>query len=407
MTKLSATPQTLAKLISAAVIGDAIDLAPGDYGDIRIASKKGLEFTFQPGASLRSMVLKQSSDLLFSGLAIKFMPVAATVTWSAAVLISECDHITINGGEIIGGPAVSGVAETAPVRDNSGNVIGRPTGKAIDITKSQDIEVTGLKIRAFDRGIGMSGAKRITVQQNDIRDLRRTAISGAGIQDVSILANVMEAPDPWRWGETPAGDHGDFIAFWTDRAALAEPMSGLVIEGNAMIQGKGVAILGMWLQDNASPKLGIIAPKIRNNVILNGNTQGITLRDVTDAEVSDNLLLQTSGGPKNAPGVLFTAGTVGAASSRNTLGSVNDMTTENKNTSSGDVIHKPADFAAHLSLGQKLLERGGAQGASAYEFAVKTLFPKEEPKPPPGPRVIEVSVKPGETVTVVIKGDPT
>lgn len=369
-----ATPSTLAALVAKAAPSDVLMLAQGAYGDVRIAGKEWLTITAAPGAVLRSLVLTKCKSMRLGGLTVQLTPRADTVTWSAAILISQCQDIGVIGGNLSGGLAVTGVAPDAPKTEASGNVLGWPTGKGIDITKSSRVTIDSIEISTFDRGIGMSGVEDVVIRDCSISGLRRTAISGAGVQRVTIEGNRMGAAKPWRWSETPVGDHGDYIAFWTDANYQKGPTEGLVIRGNLADQGDGGSILGMWLQGGA---LGFKDPLIEDNVFLIGNGQGITLKDCQGGRVLNNTLLQSSGGPKDGPVILYTGATRDVVASGNIAAAIHDMTTTKTgtNTLAGDnLLVQRTDPAKPAHFGDEAVVKVRAAGSIGAASAARQLI---------------------------------
>lgn len=411
---IAATPATLTKVIDSAPTGSVIALAAGAYGDVRIKGKKGLSFRGGPKAVLRSLIVAQCSDMAFSGVVCEFTPRNDTYTWSAAVLISECQNVSFTDGKLTGGLAVTGVAETAEKTNNDGNVLGRPTGKGIDITKSTGVVVTGNILSTFDRGIGIGGGVDILVADNEISGLRRTAITGAGCHDVVVARNRLGAAQPWRWSETPVGDHGDYIAFWTDAAFLNEASRGVKIIDNVAIQGGGGAILGMWLQGG---DLGFDAPVISRNAFLIGNGQGITLKDCRDPVVEDNVLLQSSGGDKDGPGILYTGRTVNARARGNITTAVNDLTSPKTGTNemaAGNTLVQRAskakpgfyDFSMVAALAT-LKTAAEIRAAALKALGQVVVEPEPEPIPEPEPPVVDPEPEPeaptDEPIAIVLE----
>lgn len=382
-----ATPSTLAALVAKAAPGDVLTLGPGSYGDVRISGGEGLTIKASSGAFLRSLILTKSKTIRLEGLTVQLTPRADTVSWSAAVLISGCQDVAMIGGHLIGGPAVAGVAPDAPKTEASGNVIGWPTGKGVDITKSSRVTISGVDVTTFDRGIGMSAVEDVDVRGCSISGLRRTAISGAGVQRVTIEGNRLGAARPWRWSETPVGDHGDYIAFWTDANYQTGPTEGLVIRGNVADQGDGGAILGMWLQGGA---LGFKDPLIEGNVFLIGNGQGITLKDCQGGRVLNNTLLQSSGGPKDGPVILYTGATRDVFAAGNIAAAIHDMTTTKTgtNTLAGDnLLVQRTDPTKPGHFGDEAVVKVRAAGVvGAATAARQSIFGEKPPviaEPPP------------------------
>ena len=320
----------LASALQAAHAGDTISLAGGNYGDVLIKNKafaSDVTITSQNAtspATLHSLTILGSSHIHVDDVNVNFVPTATTVSFSTAVLITGSTSITLSHGAITGGNAINGVAQTAGRLDSTGNVRGLPTGDGVSIQKSSGVTVDHMNISHLNAGLGMGSSDHITITNNDIHDLRRTAIAGGSVSDVTIDSNHLHDSHPWRWGQTPVGDHADFIAFWTDPTTQSTASDNIKVSNNLMEQGKGTAILGMWFQGQYG-NLGFTNVTVENNTILNGNFQGITLKGVDGAKVDHNTLLQTSGDAKSAPSILLNANVQHAQISDNITSAVNDL----------------------------------------------------------------------------------
>lgn len=222
---------------------------------------------------------------------------------SPVLNLEACGRVTFTGGRISGGVAVNGVPEDLPTLDKTGNVTGWPTGRIV-VSKCNDVTIENTEIKSLGRGIVLNEATGLVVRGNDIHGLRRTAILGVG-RDVLIEKNRIYDFRPWRFGQTPVGDHADFIAFWVP-PKLA-PLNRIRVVGNTLDAGSGTPVLGMWfvdyddleVRDNiliGTDHQGIMTtnakrPVITNNV-LNGRALIILREGTVDAVVTDNLTNQ-------------------------------------------------------------------------------------------------------------------
>lgn len=320
----------LSAAIAAAKAGDTIKLAPGNYGDVDIRSKifasdvtiKSLDAN-NP-AEFRSLFVYKSAGINFDDIDVNFTPTATTTTATSAVRITSSQDISFTNGDVQGGPAITGVLQTADDTDATGNVIGLPTARAINLEWSTDIRVQGNDVSGFHKGIVLYQSSRVEIRDNEIQDVRTGTISGSQVNDLIIDGNTLSSSHPWNWG---AGDHADFIHLWTDLKQTG-PSSNITITNNHISQGDGVAILGIYLDDNGN-NLGFKNVNISDNVILNGNAQGIRLENTFDSKIQENVFLQTSGTSKNAPGIYITDKTTNVDISNNVTGFIKDV--ENSN----------------------------------------------------------------------------
>jgi Ca2+-binding RTX toxin-like protein len=272
-------------------------------------------------AVMDSLFVYRSSGLNFDNVDVSFTPDDTTMTFSSAVRISSSSNIDFTNGKVTGGPAVNGVLETATELDSTGNVIGRPTARGITVDKSSGVKIENDDVSTFHKGIVLSNASDVTIHHNTITDVRTGTISGGGVSNIKVDDNTLSDSNPWHWG-SGTGDHADFIHFWT-LPTQTGASTNITITNNHITQGDGAAIMGIYLDDNAN-SIGFTNVSITGNVLLNGNAQGLRLENTSYSAVRDNVLLQTSGTSKNAPGFYLTDKTHAVTISHNVLGYIND-----------------------------------------------------------------------------------
>lgn len=322
---LKAKPSTLAELIRQAGPGDMITLAPGEYGDSGVNHRRS-PLTLRSADPARPAIFRtfgvlDSSGITIDGVLIEFTPDAKTVSWSCAVNIQNSQDISFRKSRITGGPAVSGVAMEATGTDRTGNVIGIPTARGMCISGSQGVIVADNEVSKFHRGLVMNRISNVTLRNNDVHDMRTTAIVGSEVSDLLIEGNHLHDAHPWRWGETPAGDHADFLALWSNPRQTT-PNARVSIIGNRFEQTDGKDILGMWFQGKeASPFTDAVIAK---NVFLIANLQGIMLWNTQGARIERNIMRRVGDNPKQSPGILLRSGTTGVTMSDNTLNVIDD-----------------------------------------------------------------------------------
>ena len=288
-------------------------MAAGDYGDVTIKSKNfAQDITITSAdpthaATFHSLNLLTSSGLDFKGIDVVMTPTASTLSFSAAVKVTDCSNISFIGGSVTGGKAITGVAATATKLDGTGNVIGMDTGNGIAMTGSSHILIQNVEVSHLMKGIAAGNGTDITIQGDYIHDVRTSTIVASGVNGLTIDSNKISDSHPWNPNNDGNGDHADFIHIWTDPTRQTGATHDITITNNVLEQGTGVAPLGIYLDDNAH-KLGFTNVKIEGNAILNGAGQGIRLENVSSSVVDNNTLLQTSGTVKNAPGIMVADG---------------------------------------------------------------------------------------------------
>jgi hypothetical protein len=299
--------------LTAAKSGDTISLASGDYGDVTLNGLKfATDLTIKSAnpndvASFHSISVVGSSGINFVDVNIDMTPTASTYAFSSALRISSSSDIGFSGGNIEGGAAVNGVSQNAPVgtADKTGNVIGLYTGRGVTIEKSSGVTIENTEISQLMKGVVLSKVSDLKLIGNEIHHTRTGMISGGDVSDALIEGNHIYSSNPHNF--SGAGDHADFIHLWTAASGQIGASENIVITDNLIEQGDGQAILGIYLDDNGLG-VGFKNADISDNVILNGNFQGLRLENVFDSKVADNTLLQTSGAAKTAPGILLRSG---------------------------------------------------------------------------------------------------
>lgn len=332
--------------ILAAKPGDTLTLS-GPFGDFVVSSRSfspAINLVSDPAnpASFRTLTIKNCVGVHAQGLSIAFTPDDKSVAWTAAVTVTGSSDVVLDGLKVIGAPSVNGVVESATALDSTGNVIGRPCGYGVNISASHDVQLVNSEVAQFHRLVVLSNVQRTRLSRNDFHDRRTTAIAGANLTDVTIDDNTIRASNPWRWGQTPVGDHADCLAFWSD-AKQTTPNARVRIINNRMEQTSGATILGMWFQGTAAAPFTDF--DISDNIFLLPNLQGIALWDSINGRIARNVLIQTQVSgmtdeqrTKQRPTILLRAGVSGVATTDNITSAPISDTSGGQNRQSGNVL---------------------------------------------------------------------
>jgi hypothetical protein len=314
--------------------GDTIRLAAGNYGDLQIASTnfasavniQSLDPTHP--ATFNTLTIQQSSGLTFQNIAVDMAATATTTTFSSAVYVQNSSAIAFSGGWFKAELSITGVAQDSPAAaaDSSRNVLGLPTARAFTIDHSNGVTIDHADITQVFRGIVLVGSSNLQITNNNIHDIRTTPIAGQVSSQVTIDGNHLSNSRPWNWGT--GGDHADFIHLWTDPAQQSSPTTNIVITNNLLDQSDGTSILGIYLDDNTN-HIGFSNVSINNNTVMTGVSQGMRLENVSNSDVSNNLLLDAVGANRHAPGIV----TDGSASTLNIHDNVTALVSNNPNSS--------------------------------------------------------------------------
>lgn len=298
--------------LSKAAGGDRIELSGGDYGDLLISKRTpAAEVTIaakdpETPPRFSSVLVVDSKNLTFDGLDIKLTPTKDTVEWSSAFRVDGSSNIALVDSTVTGGDSVAGIDPNAPAgSQGSKGILGYPIGNGLMINWSSDIRIEGNDISNFTSGIRVGKVDGLEVRDNEISDVRKVPLGGGEVSNVVVADNHFHSIKPWKFG--PDGDHGDHIHFYTS-TKQAGPSSNITISGNFLAEGEGTSVLGIYLDDNANHK-GFRNVVIEDNVIHNGDMQGMRMEDVVGLQIRSNTMLQSSGSLFDAPIIYLAEGT--------------------------------------------------------------------------------------------------
>ena len=304
---------------------DRIELKSGDYGDLKL---RDLDFASEvvitahdPDAPPRinSVSVWSSTNISFDNINFDFVPTAKTVEWSAAVRVDGSSNIAVRNSTITGGDSIAGIDPDAPAgTQGSQGIKGFPVGVGISVYNSTAITVTNNDISEFTAGVRFSNVNGIEMDGNEIFNVRKVPVGGGNVSNITMSDNYFHDLTPWKFGGL--GDHGDFVHFWTSPEQTV-PSTNFVFSNNIFMQGDGVPVLGIYLDDNTND-MGFRNVLIEGNVIHNGNAQGLRMEDVNGLVVRGNTFLQSSGDAFDAPMIYLADGTRNVVIDRNILSGV-------------------------------------------------------------------------------------
>lgn len=299
--------EQLQAALSTAKGGERFLLEPGAYGKLTIDGKK-----FPSRVTLASRVanapatfsaiqIKKSNNIRVEGVRIQFVPDLLTMSWSSAVVVSMSTNIAVANTEIVGGNAVNGVTQDtlAGEQDETGNILGLPCARAMTVENSSNIYVEDNLVREFARGFILQTVNNIQIVRNTVRDLRKTPLLASAINGALIEGNHFFNFKPWRFGGV--GDHGDLIYIMTDPRQKGSS-NYITIRNNWLEQGTGDAMLGIYLDDNQRG-IGFANVRIENNLIFNGDFQGMRLENVRGVASNNTMAKPDNGSSTPGPGI--------------------------------------------------------------------------------------------------------
>lgn len=293
----------LSEALSNANGGDTIQMQAGHYGDLQISNLNFSSEVVLTGyddtpPTLNSVNIWASSNLTFDGIDFDFQPTAETLEWDSALRTNQSSDIAIINSTIQGGDAVAGIdPDSEPGTQGKHGIDGYPIGVGLIFNTSTNITVENNTISDFTAGIRVSGVDGIEINHNEISDVRKVPVGGGDVSNVVMVGNYFHDLTPWKFGGL--GDHGDHVHFWT-RESQDGPSENFVFRDNFFAEGDGVPVLGIYM-DNNIDDLGFRNVLIENNVMHNGNAQGLRLEDITGLQILNNTFVQSSGDETDAP----------------------------------------------------------------------------------------------------------
>lgn len=306
----------LAAAIDGASDGDRIELEAGEYGELLLnsVSFSGEGITIASAdpsdmAIFDKVGLYRSDNIHFDQIEVDFEPVGNT-GYNAAFYAFESDDISIKNSTLEGG-----------YRDTASDpeVAERPSGVGIRLRDNENITIENNDISVFHVGINFGYVDGLVVNNNEVYDLRTSPLTGGGTNNAEVIGNHFSSSNPLNLGGS--GDHGDLIHFYP-LAGMDGPMENIVIKDNFLEQGEGTqSLLGIYIDDAGGGVSGIGYTNvvIENNVVHNGDGQGIRVENADGLSIMDNTLIQSSGHAGDAPGIVLTSGTQNAVIDNNII----------------------------------------------------------------------------------------
>ncbi|MCC3303869.1 LamG-like jellyroll fold domain-containing protein [Sneathiella sp. HT1-7] len=296
----------LSAALSSATGGETIVLNSGYYGDLNIYNANfSSEVTITSAnpdnmAVFETITFNNSSNLTLDAIEVDFNPTVNTYSHESGVLISNSSDITIRNSHVEGDVAT---------QDGVGSVAGYPVGRGITAEYSQNITFENNDISYFQKGIILIEAENIDILNNSIENLRLSHIAGADVHDVNIDGNYLGAVTPYNYGGT--GDHGDYIHFWIN-TGQSQNSSDISITNNFFAEAEGDRMMGVYLEDHWGESASFEDVVIDNNVFHLADHQSILVEGAQGIDITNNTMLQSSGEPNDAPGVVLSLGVSGA-----------------------------------------------------------------------------------------------
>ncbi|MDU8943279.1 LamG-like jellyroll fold domain-containing protein [Ovoidimarina sediminis] len=371
-----ASASDLYAALASATGGSRIVLESGFYGDVRL-----IDYQFSSTVTIVSadsadtavfntIYMNGCTNITIDRVEVDFVPDVDTVVWDSALRIDSSSNITVSNSVIEGGLAAAGDSPDIPLGTQGANGIeGYPIGNGIFLFQAKDIEITNTEISMFHKGIGFDWVDGLNFSDNYIHDVRTSHFSGGFLENAEINDNHFSTSNPWNFGGL--GDHGDIIHIF-HRFGDTGSMDNITISGNFFEQGDGEALLGIYLDNNEYGQ-GFTNVTISDNILHNGNFQGIRFERVIGAVIENNTFLPTNDVEGDAPGMVLTDGTRDLLVQNNILGPITGASYTGSTSSTMTFVDN-VFIQSHDPMGENyignLFSRGLIADGDANDFYV-------------------------------------
>ena len=319
------TPAELTAALTAATGGETILLAAGNYGAFSVSNKNYTSLVTVTAVSpsnpptFASFSISSVKNFKLDKIYVAFVPTATTADHHSGMMVTNVENFILSNS----------------VFKSSPNPTGEQVGRGISVTSGNNVTIAGNEVTGSRRGILTGNIDGLAIKHNYVHDIRTSQLSGGVVSNVVIEGNHLRTSRAINFGG--AGDHGDFIHYWT-QSTQTGPSANFKIINNFMEQAGGTALLGIYMDNNTNPQ-GFTNVHIENNILHNSNGQGIRLEDVVGAVVKNNSLIQNEGDYRKAPRIRLEDGTKNVVLENNIVA----------NTTAGGAMDDPA--------GNNLVER--------------------------------------------------
>lgn len=273
---------SLQKAFAAAVGGETILLAPGEYGDVAfdnrrftapvtIASKSG-----DTPAKIARLQIVASSNLVLRHLDVGGLLRPGERDFTATIKVAGADHLKLEKLFIHGS-----------LNDNPDD-----DGRGLVVVQSQAVTVADSQFRDLRVGVVFDKCKSVQVSGNVFEDMRSDGGNFADCWAVRVVGNRFSDFHPIK------GDHPDAIQFWMTGKGIGS--GDIIVRDNVILQGSGIGPQGIFVSDARDGKYtgvditnnlvysndfylgifvsGVVAPKIFGNTVLSMPKDGKFLR---------------------------------------------------------------------------------------------------------------------------------
>jgi len=269
--------------------GGGTILLDGDGGPYNIkitAEKEAFEYehvTFKSANSdnpaiVETIELTQAENIQIEDVIVDSTENTTRAEWKTDLTVKGSDNITI-----INSTFRSDAGEFLTDGDDAAETLG-------GFKNSSDIVFSNNVVSNYHNGLYMLESNNIVISNNDISQMEADGLRFGGVQNVEISNNYIHD----FIGADQKVAHTDLIQFWGSGAnSLTQ---NVVITDNILIGGEGAASQSIFIRNEQWNAEGDIGGHFKNftiteNLIYNGNMNGIVVDNVDGILVADNTLL--------------------------------------------------------------------------------------------------------------------
>lgn len=247
--------------------GAVIQLAAGDYGELRIANRTRGEITIRSGeaedpAEFTSLTIASSSGVTIENLRFTRRPLKQAY----GLLVVGSQGVHVQNSEFAG-PGTEG--ETRPLA-------------AVMLRDSTGLAIRRSHFSRYRHGIALLNVGEVIIADNRFADLQTDGIRGGGASNIVIERNKFTNFHP------APKDHPDGIQLWSTQQTKSA--HNIAIRDNLIYRGTGAPTQGIFVRDTfgQAPFENV---SITNNIVLGGLFNGITVAGVRQGKIFGNTVI--------------------------------------------------------------------------------------------------------------------
>lgn len=249
-----------------------IVLKEGNYGQVNFNAKDspiGIKLVAADASKppvFGALTISNANGVSVEGVTFKPLPEAR---FANGLTLRGCEDIVVKGNKFVG---------------DAGAMLTQQRGLFID--KSSDVTIVDNDFAGLMRGGVVANSSGVKVVGNDVTNMRAEGFNFTAVKNVEIAHNKMSDFRPM------AGDHPDFIQFWTSNAKTAS--ENIHIHHNQLIQKDGgLSVQGIFMDnDDSIPYRNVV---IEHNIIQTSMPRGILVEEGVSVKVANNIALAVDG----------------------------------------------------------------------------------------------------------------